>query len=258
MSRHYIFREMSRIQGYMDPCDALSFQTVLEYQNGAGLRGGGAEIGVYYGRSYFLIRKLIGQGDKVFAADLFNIGERADGSDQLDALRASGQALGLPVSDDLIHRGDSADLTADTITKAVGPVRFFSVDGGHKLDHLRIDAAIARDALADHGVIVFDDVYNHTWPEVAVGVFEFLGQNKDFAPFAITPKKLYVCRRDHHAAYHGAMAGSAHLSSLGRIDRDLLGDAVVVVEHPIRKRILYELAMSAHLPAMAERLYPER
>ncbi|MEM8848699.1 MAG: hypothetical protein AAGE03_01555 [Pseudomonadota bacterium] len=70
----------------MNPCDAPSFQTVLEYQNGAGLGGGGAEIGVYDGRSYVLIRKLIGQGDKVFAADLFNIGERADGSAHLPAM----------------------------------------------------------------------------------------------------------------------------------------------------------------------------
>lgn len=252
----YIFGEMQKIKGYMDPNDALAFQAILSHQNVTGLGGSAAEIGVYYGRSYYLIRKLMKDGEKVFAADLFNIGESPESdSQQLKEFEANGSRLNLPVDRSFVFAGASQKLTGEIIREKVGPVRFFSVDGGHLLEHVESDAAVARDALAQHGVLAFDDVYNHLWPEVALGVFSFLERNPDLAPIAITSKKMYISRRSHHAEYLEVFRKTPLLNGFPRSEGQFCGDDVILIEHPIRKRILFELLSKISLARLAAGIY---
>ena len=49
----YIFRRMKTVKGYLDPVDALMISTILIAQSKAKLKGGVAEIGVYFGRSFY-------------------------------------------------------------------------------------------------------------------------------------------------------------------------------------------------------------
>lgn len=257
MSREFIFGKMQGIRGYLDPSDALSFSAILQHQARKGYKGAGAEIGVFFGRSYFLMRRMMGDTEPVFAADLFNIGERPDGgSSQMDSLIATGQKLGMPVDPKLVHKGDSGKLTGEDIRAAVGPVRFFSVDGGHFLEHVRNDAVIARDSLSEEGVIAFDDVFNFLWPEVVEGVLEFLQQNPDFKPFALTGKKVYVCRSEFHDDYFEMFLNSGEMGGI-QLSKGRFHDTRVVLAHnPTKKRILYELMVSAKLSRVAGALYP--
>src|SRR5882762_10482874 len=77
--RKFIFHDLRSIDGYIDPPDALVFLSILESQQQQSLKGGVAEIGVFFGRSYFLMRKITSPEEKVLAIDLFDLGDPSDG-----------------------------------------------------------------------------------------------------------------------------------------------------------------------------------
>ena len=252
----YIFGKMQNVRGYLDPGDALMLSTIMDHQNSNGLSGGAAEIGVLFGRSYFLIRELLREGEEAFAADLFNIGAEVDGrTEQYRQLLESAHDLGMEIDETLVHRGDSKALSGADITGKVGPVRLFSVDGGHMLHHVSHDAAVARDALSDHGVIAFDDAFNFEWPEVTLGIFRFLEENPAFLPFAITQKKMYVCKASFHAQYVEAIKGASSLSRLKLKPGSYLGTPVVFVHHKMTKRIAHAALSKVGAQRLARTLY---
>ncbi|MEM1383178.1 MAG: class I SAM-dependent methyltransferase [Pseudomonadota bacterium] len=256
-SRSYVFGKMRRVEGYLDPCDALVYQTVLLHQLGQGYQGGGVEIGVLYGRSFFLMRQLMPEC-RLLAIDNFNTGRRADGSSaQKETFLRLAERFGGPLEPDLVVEGDSTEMEAHLIAEKLGPVRFFSIDGGHHLRHVRHDSALAAEVLSAEGVIVFDDFCNFEWPEVSAGAFDFLRQHpEEFAPFAVTPKKLYVCRSAVQAAYLASVREAPGLSGFVREGRGLLGTQIIAVKHPMRKRLVYEALSRVGLGFVAGLLYP--
>ncbi|MGG2475788.1 class I SAM-dependent methyltransferase, partial [Rhizobium sp. BR5] len=157
---------------------------------------------------------------------------------------------------DLIIKGDSTRLAAADITAKIGPVRFFSIDGGHHLHHVLADAKLAMEAIAPHGVIVFDDTFNPAWPEVTVGVADFLRTHgHSLVCFAMTKYKTYVCRREFHAVYAGAIAEEPDLQALAHVETQFLGSAVVRLHNPMRRRVMYELMVRSGLGGFSERIY---
>ena len=159
--RKFIFHDLHTVEGYIDPPDALVFLSLLQGQNNGGFAGGIAEIGVFYGRSYFLFRKIVGEKSKIVAIDLFDIGEGGNGElPQYARFLANGRRLGIPVDEDLIITGDSTQLQAKEIVERAGRIRFFSIDGGHMLSHVAADSGLAMASLAGHGIIAFDDTFN--------------------------------------------------------------------------------------------------
>jgi hypothetical protein len=56
----------------MNPSDALLFAAVAAGQTADGIKGSLAEIGVFFGRSFFLLAKMASDSEKALALDLFN------------------------------------------------------------------------------------------------------------------------------------------------------------------------------------------
>jgi hypothetical protein len=204
-AKGYIFNKMHRIKGYLDPIDALVIAAVLIAQNRANLVGGLAEIGVFYGRSFLLMAMLAGQHESAFAADLFDIGPLdGGGTAQLRSFLRSAERFNVNIDKDMIFVGNSNKLNPEYMLNKVGELRFFSIDGGHYLADVASDAMLAAQTIAEYGVITFDDFCNVEWPEVTLGVFEFLKAGAtNFTPFAITRKKLYVCKKEYQEYYTG-------------------------------------------------------
>ncbi|PXA83083.1 class I SAM-dependent methyltransferase [Caulobacter sp. D4A] len=254
--RKFIFRDLQTIEGYIDPPDALVFLSLLQAQKNSGLDGGIAEIGVFYGRSYFLLKK-ISDGDRILAIDLFDIGQTSDGAPaQYGRFLANGQRLGLAVDEDLIIKGDSTLMQAEEIISRVGRTRFFSIDGGHMLQHIASDSRLATDTLADHGIIAFDDTFNPAWPEVTVGVADFLRERKDtFSTFCMTKYKTYVCRNEFHEFYLNAIAEAPDLLAFDHVETEFLGSKVARLHNPISRRMVYELMVRSGMRALSERVY---
>jgi len=256
-TRKFIFHDLQTIEGYIDPPDALVFLSLLQRQNSDNLNGGIAEIGVFYGRSYYLFRKICGPDQKLLAIDLFDIGQTGDGaSPQYGRFLDNGRRLGLAVDEALVVTGDSTRLSASEIKDKIGEVRFFSIDGGHMLPHIVADSRLAKDSLAPHGIIAFDDTFNPAWPEVTVGVADFLRENgAEFSAFCMTKYKTYVCRRDHHQFYYDAIANAADLTAFDHTETEFLGSKVARLHNPISRRMVYELMIRSGMSAFSERVY---
>lgn len=255
--RNFIFGDMPTIEGYLDPADALVFLSLLECQKARNLAGTIAEIGIFYGRSYFLLRKITAPENKVLAIDLFDRGPFSNGlSDQYRRFLDNGRLLELPVDESLVITNDSTKLKPEDITGKVGHVRFFSIDGGHTLAHVAADSLLAKSVLADHGVIVFDDTFNPAWPDVTVGVADFLRENRaTFSAFCITKYKTYVCKREFQNFYRTAITQASHLTALEHSEIRFLGSHAVRLHNPIARRVLYELMIRAGMGAFSERAY---
>jgi len=252
--RKFIFHDLQTIEGYIDPPDALVFLAILQHQALAGFEGAIAEIGVYYGRSYFLFRRICGDEQRIVAIDLFDLDSATKGSAQYLQFVENGRRLGLPVLEDLVIKGDSTLLKPADIFAKVGPVRFFSIDGGHMLHHVMSDTHLAADTLTDHGIIAFDDTFNPTWPEVTVGVADFLREQQgEFAVFCITKYKTYVCRRAFHAEYSRAIAASPDLAAFEHVETEFLGSKAARLENPMRRRLVHQLLVRSGMSVFSER-----
>lgn len=254
--RKFIFHDLQKIEGYIDPPDALVFTALLNAQQDQHLAGGVAEIGVYYGRSYFLLRKAVGEHGNVLAVDLFDL-EDADGEcRQYERFVENGRRLGLKVDEELVIRGDSTVLSPADVLDKIGRVRFFSIDGGHMLQHVLADSRLAMDVLAEHGVIAFDDTFNPQWPEVTVGVSDFLReQGDDFTNFCMTKYKTYVCRREYHDFYEEIVTRAPELFAFEHVDTEFLGAKVTRLHNPMGRRMIYELMIRSGLTNFSERIY---
>lgn len=255
--RQFIFQELRSVEGYIDPPDALVFK---------GAAAGADEPGSRWrhGGNRRLLRPLLfpaaqirpGTG-KVLGVDLFDLDPPEDGSlDQYERLMENGRQLGFAMDEELIIRGDSTRLAPADITSKIGPARFFSIDGGHHLHHVLADAKLAMEVIAPHGVIVFDDTFNPAWPEVTVGVADFLRTHgHNLVCFGMTKYKTYVCRREFHATYAGAIAADPDLQGLGHVETQFLGSKVIRLHNPMRRRVMYELMVRSGLGGFSERIY---
>ncbi len=255
--RKFIFDDLQQIDGYIDPPDALVFLSLLQAQTGHGFAGGLAEIGVFYGRSYFLLKKIGADTDRVLAIDLFDMDQNIEGEPgQYQRFIDNGVRLGLGVDEDLVIKGDSTRLRPQEITEKVGRIRFFSIDGGHMLHHVASDSALATETLADHGIIAFDDTFNPAWPEVTVGVADFLRERKDtFSAFCMTKYKTYVCRREFHDLYYRAITDAPDLMAFDHVETEFLGSRTVRLHNPMGKRMVYELMVHTGMRGLSERVY---
>jgi hypothetical protein len=255
--RKFIFQDLQTVEGYIDPPDALVFLSLLQSQNDSGLTGGVAEIGVFYGRSYFLFRKICNGGDKVLAIDLFDIDQHGNESvTQYDRFLENGVRLGLPVDEGLIIKGDSTRLDPSEITGRIGRPRFFSIDGGHMLHHVAADSMLAVETLADHGIIAFDDTFNPAWPEVTVGVADFLRHRQDsFVAFCMTKYKTYVCRREFYDFYCQVIAKAPDLLAFDHAQTEFLGSKAIRLHNPMARRMVYEVMVRSGMRSLSERVY---
>jgi len=249
--RTFIDRRLYRIRGFLHPSDAMVLATIMAFQAQRGWKGAHAEIGVFYGRSLALLAFDAAQsGSRVLGIDLFDIpGQRAYVEKHLGQLGLSDVLT--------LHAGSSLETPAAQALKAIGPVRLFSIDGGHELVHIDNDAELAADALSCSGVIAFDDFMNAQYPDLSRGIIRFLEAHSDrLAPFAITRAKLYCCPPQVYEAYLAAISrvslwGGAWIERFVFLERE-----VVFINQPLLGRALYQTLAEQGLGQLGDRLAP--
>jgi predicted O-methyltransferase YrrM len=77
-------------------------------------------------------------------------------------------------------------------------VNLIHVDGDHSESACLVDLERASKMLAPLGVIVLDDWHHPMFPGVGSALHRFLAQ-EDFAVFAVTNRKAFVCRAADHS-----------------------------------------------------------
>ena len=89
-----------------------------------------------------------------------------------------------------------------------------------------------------------------------MGVADFLRTHgHNLVCFGMTKYKTYVCRREFHATYAGAIAADPDLQGLGHVETQFLGSKVIRLHNPMRRRVMYELMVRSGLGGFSERIY---
>jgi hypothetical protein len=199
---HYLYYS-DRIEGWMYQTTGLAMMELLWIQEAAGFCGNIAEIGVHHGCSALALVAAAGEGDTIFAIDVFDRQElNTDGSGKAD-LDAFREHLGylFPKAKVKIIVKSSLEIRGAEEQNDLNNIRFLSIGGGHTKATTLNDLEIAEACLSAHGAACLDDVFNENWPGVASGLFEFLARKPDLTPFAFFPNKLFLCRKPFKIFY---------------------------------------------------------
>jgi hypothetical protein len=203
--------------------DARIIASILAFQADNDIFGNLCEIGVHHGRLFFMLALARRSNERSLAIDLFeddsiNSSLRQHrGRDR--ALFTNARRLGIPLSEAEICKTSSLEIRADDIlSRTGGPIRFFSIDGGHNYKNLKNDLIIAKETLHEAGIIAIDDFFNRDWPEVTFATYDFMKETNEIIPFLLSPGKIYLARAGTATTYKFAV-GKANSNAKGKIVR---------------------------------------
>jgi hypothetical protein len=182
------------IEGWFFPIDAFLFGFIDQVQKEQNVSGDIFEIGVHHGKSSTLLAKMLQGQEKLRICDVFEQQQENDshsGSGREDLFRRNiGPYCSTARLEVFVQ--SSHTIRAEHTTHNC---RLFHIDGGHGVNDVINDLDVALNAINDCGVVIVDDVFNATWPEVSEGLYDFLGRNRDcLVPFLIGGNKAYLAR----------------------------------------------------------------
>ena len=240
----YLRKHMHRVPGYLRDPDAAVIAALLAWQEKIGMFGHLCEIGVHHGRLFLLLALSRQANERSLAIDLFEDDEINQGvhSGRKGGLFRQTSRLDIDLSPAEILKGSSLELTADEIlSRTGGPVRFFSVDGGHMFHHVENDLKLAHACLAANGVIAADDFFYIKWPEVSFAVFDFLRATPDVVPVFATNRKLYIARRDFAPLLMDFVRNHLPAGIIMEYPTEMLGSEIAILRLPLIARVKQEL-----------------
>jgi hypothetical protein len=170
-----------KVDGWFAQIDADIFRVVLELQRRLGLRGAGAEIGVHHGKAFIPICLGLAPDERAWCVDVFEdqeLNRDASGRGDRTVFEANLARFGVDATRVDIRQASSLDITPTDVLEAVGPVRMFSVDGGHWHDIVASDLQLA---------------WNRS------------RRTRNLTPFAVGFNKLYIAAPEHAARYQRAI-----------------------------------------------------
>ena len=230
--QEYIRRGRYRVAGWFFRLDAEIFGLITQHQNGEKLDGSLVEIGLHHGKSFIAMCLALRDGQKAYGIDLFEqqaLNVDQSGRGDRSVVERNLRAAGVDLSAVVLDGRPSSCVTCSDILGRVGAARFFSIDGGHRLEVVRNDLLLAERCLAGHGVIALDDFLRPEWPDVSAGYFAwFETSSKDIVPFAIGFNKLYLCRRSDVGRYQEVLRSSQFLKFFLAKHYDFCGNPVQV------------------------------
>jgi len=181
--------------------------------------GGVAEIGVYMGRFFLLLRALIDTPEKSYGIDVFeeqhlnidysgtNLARKNIFEDNVSNFDAHGGKGVVPIQGD--STSSEMHKRLDRIIPS-GSIRFFSIDGGHTKVHTINDLRLAEKYISDSGVVILDDILHQHWFGVVDGALEYLRNFPTLTPFALGHNKLFLCKYSCHSKYLKEVEKSGH------------------------------------------------
>ena len=246
---NFVDHDVYRIRGFLHPVDAMAFSEILDYQKTLQIPGSSVEIGVFYGRSLSLLAKDAKENStKAVGIDLFDIsGQQASVEESLNKLDLLNSVT--------LVADSSFNISTKNIEKIAGKVRFFSVDGGHEMVHIKNDARLAMNSLTEGGVIAFDDFLNPQYPDLTVGIIDFMRENSEkLRAFAITRAKLYVSTVDFADKYLSKFEEIGLWRGMWREQFSFLDSPIIHINQKIVSRAVYQKFAEAGMGSVVRML----
>lgn len=207
----YFAEGRKKIRGFLTDGAAAVITTTLRLQAQQGIKGHIAEIGIYHGKTFVGLALALRDDEHAVGVDLFT--DRGEDFEQ--RLRENYRKVGVPDSKVRLYRGPSSDFGVPQWRAFLrGPARFIHIDGEHTRKAAYQDLNLAFSTLAPNGIILVDDVFHPWFPDVTLGVLDFLSQERDLAVVAIIDRhgvmldgapKLLLSRTAHMRQYRQAL-----------------------------------------------------
>lgn len=206
---NYLRYDKKDVNGWLQRVDAEIIGSILEFQDQQSIAGGCVEIGVHHGKSFIPLCMALRGDESALCIDIFDDQSKNldfSGKGDFNSFQANLAKFHLDPLRIRVFKGSSEDVSHDYILQQVGPVRFFSVDGGHWNSIVQNDLRLAEKTLARDGVIALDDFCRAEWPDVTAGYALWREKTEsDIVPFAAGSNKLFLCRKDFAADYRAAI-----------------------------------------------------
>jgi hypothetical protein len=136
--------------------------------------------------------------DQRFNLDRSGAGNLQIFKDNLSANKIATDAIEIVSVDSTAITGQ----TIESVRASSGGFSFFSVDGGHMVEHTINDIQIAIQLTLSSGIVFVDDYNNQDWPGVQEGVAKlYLMSSPRFVPLVFLEGKLLLCHLSHHSQY---------------------------------------------------------
>jgi hypothetical protein len=230
----YIAADQRAVDGWLSRVDAEILKSVLTAQNESRISGSVAEIGVHHGKAFILLCLGRSPGEGAYCIDIFenqHLNKDSSGHGNRAIFEQNLQKFGLSDARIVIDARSSEVVRPEDLLSRVGPVRLFSLDGGHWSGIVINDLALAEATLAQHGVIALDDFHRSEWPNVSEGYFRWFAARKNsILPFAIGYNKLYLCSENDVGFYQEALAAVEFLEDLKSKTIEFQGVSVPVYQ----------------------------
>jgi len=188
---------LDTVPGWFSPLDFRILVELDRLQRVHGVGGDLFEIGAYYGKSAILLGHL-GRPpeERLTVCDVFEHVEAIDEESfpvfnhwyagiTREGFEEQYRRFHVELPDVIV--GPSSTIDA---TRLAGTCRVVHVDGGHRYDVVRQDAATARTLLRPGGIVAFDDISTPHNPGSALAVWELV-LGGAFRPLLLTDAKLY-------------------------------------------------------------------
>jgi hypothetical protein len=209
---NYLREGKKSVRGWLQRVDAEIIGSILELQSQQGIGGSCVEIGVHHGKSFIPLCIALESDEQTLCIDVFDDqGKNLDssGKGDLQSFQNNLASFDIDTSTINIIKASSENVKPTHILEQVGPVRFFSVDGGHWRSIVQNDLRLAEETLVEGGVIALDDYCRADWPDVTYGYTLWQEETlSDIIPFAIGSNKLFLCRKDFAQTYRAALKTS--------------------------------------------------
>ncbi|MER5349309.1 class I SAM-dependent methyltransferase [Kitasatospora sp. NPDC002551] len=185
------------IPGWFFELDQEAFRHLLTAQSAAGLSGDILELGSYLGRSAVLLGDHLRPDERLTVCDLFDseAGDADNDAEMTMSYRSTLTRRGFEANYLAFHPELPTIVQAPTSVLADGRIpagscRFVHVDASHLYEHVTGDIEVARQALAEDGLVVLDDYRSEHTPGVSAAVWQavFTG---GLRPVLLTPMKFY-------------------------------------------------------------------
>jgi hypothetical protein len=255
----YVARGSQQIQGWFARTDAEIFNAILLGQVEKSLSGSAVEIGVHHGRSFIALCLGLQNGEKAYCIDIFEsqmLNKDLSGRGDQVIFAANLANFSIDDSTVVIDFRPSQNVEPNDIIGAVGPARFFSIDGGHWLEIVQNDLHLAEASLAAHGVIALDDFHRPEWPNVSAGYFAWYGsRKKPLIPFALGFNKLYLCEEKWSEFYKGLLREEPFLKRYLTKQVEFQGEKIPVYQTFVRPEMGIRTRLVAYLKIFHPDLY---
>ncbi|KAF5069268.1 Methyltransferase domain protein [anaerobic digester metagenome] len=167
-----------------------------QFQNLEKIFGPLTEIGVHHGKTLIFLGLLAKENERTIGIDIFE-----DLQDQNLDLSGCGSyakllsniAVYAPYVKFEIVCSNSYSILPETMRK-ISETRIFHIDGGHYIEVVLNDLAIAQKNLHLGGVIIVDDYWHSGFPEVQEAVNKYFRTSESIkaVPFAVGKNKIFL------------------------------------------------------------------